>query len=261
MVNRFLRLKKPISKAVIDLEIDHLFDETLVQQAEALKMALEPLSMAVLALSRQDATLLSAEGVLKFLFKELEKANSEIGRKLLDSLKLELGKRRNKILTSLIKFLQNPQINNDEDDFFEQASLHQIIKFAKKEFERLFPNTTMTASEVDDQIPLLPSDSESGSLKERLEGSINDMFSKASPKPNSSSLLAKEFKLAQATGELTPNLIKLYDALKTIKPTSTDSERAFSDAVNFVTKRRCSLGDSSIDALCFLKAYFKKNLQ
>ena len=89
---------------MIDLEIDHLFDETLVQQTEALKMALKPLSIAVLALSRQHATLLSAEGVLKFLYKELEKASSESWQKLLDSLKLELRKRCDKILMSLIKF-------------------------------------------------------------------------------------------------------------------------------------------------------------
>ena len=34
------------------------------------------------------------------------------------------------------------------------------------------------------------------------------------------------------------------------------SERAFSSAGLFVTRLRCSLGDSTIDALCLLRHYF-----
>ena len=48
-----------------------------------------------------------------------------------------------------------------------------------------------------------------------------------------------------------------YDALKTIAPTSVESERSFSAAGLICTKIRTRLNDETIDTLCFLKAYFK----
>lgn len=54
-------------------------------------------------------------------------------------------------------------------------------------------------------------------------------------------------------------LQRAYEFLMTIKPTSVESERAFSAAGLFATKIRSRLGDETLDALCFLKSYFKNN--
>ena len=54
-------------------------------------------------------------------------------------------------------------------------------------------------------------------------------------------------------------LSKLFDALKTIPPSSVESERAFSTTGQFVTKMRTRLNDETVDALVFLKLYHKKN--
>jgi hypothetical protein len=52
----------------------------------------------------------------------------------------------------------------------------------------------------------------------------------------------------------------LFDALKTIKPSSVASERVFSISGNFVSRIRTRLSNRSVDILCFLKSYFlKKN--
>ena len=40
---------------------------------------------------------------------------------------------------------------------------------------------------------------------------------------------------------------------------TAEAERAFSVAGLFVTKLRANLSDKSIDSLCFLKDYLKKN--
>lgn len=56
---------------------------------------------------------------------------------------------------------------------------------------------------------------------------------------------------------LGPNLQKLLSALKCIQPTSTESERVFSLAVNVCTKKRGRLSDQSIDHVVFLKSFFK----
>ena len=55
----------------------------------------------------------------------------------------------------------------------------------------------------------------------------------------------------------TPLLTKLFMALKTIPPSSIESERAFSVTGQYVTKIRSSLGDGSVDALVFLKTHYQ----
>ncbi len=58
-------------------------------------------------------------------------------------------------------------------------------------------------------------------------------------------------------GSKTPQIEKLLNALLTLQATSTESERTFSIAGLFNRKIRCRLSDESIDALVFLKFYFK----
>ena len=54
-----------------------------------------------------------------------------------------------------------------------------------------------------------------------------------------------------------PTLKKLYAAIGSIPPSSVEAERIFSITGSFVTKVRSKLRDDSIDALDFLKKYYK----
>lgn len=47
-----------------------------------------------------------------------------------------------------------------------------------------------------------------------------------------------------------------FNHLLTIKPTSVESERAFSSAGIICTKIRTTLSDTSLDTICLLRAYF-----
>jgi uncharacterized protein YbgA (DUF1722 family) len=67
----------------------------------------------------------------------------------------------------------------------------------------------------------------------------------------------KEMTLYAKTKQRTSTLDKLFDALKTIQATSVTAERNFSAASNIVTKQRNRLLDENINALVFLKGYFK----
>jgi hypothetical protein len=60
-------------------------------------------------------------------------------------------------------------------------------------------------------------------------------------------------------GTRTDNLQKLYNALLTIKPTSTDVERVFSTTNWYCSKIRSRLSDKSLSALVFLKFYYKSH--
>ena len=54
-----------------------------------------------------------------------------------------------------------------------------------------------------------------------------------------------------------PTLEKLYKALMTIPPTSVESERTFSTESFYGNKIRSRLDDESLNALIFLKNFFK----
>ena len=51
-------------------------------------------------------------------------------------------------------------------------------------------------------------------------------------------------------------LQQVNDLLLTIRPTSVESERAFSAAGIILYKLRCRMDDKTLDALCFLRGYF-----
>ena len=53
-------------------------------------------------------------------------------------------------------------------------------------------------------------------------------------------------------------LNKLFLALKSIPPSSVESERVFSITGQYVTKLRTNLHDDTVDALVFLKSFYKK---
>ena len=50
----------------------------------------------------------------------------------------------------------------------------------------------------------------------------------------------------------------LFEALKTIKPTSVEAERAFSAMGFFATKIRNRMGDKTLDGLITMRQFYQK---
>ena len=73
-------------------------------------------------------------------------------------------------------------------------------------------------------------------LKEVMENSINKFLEEPAENITNPKTLRTEFSLFEATHKRTKNLDLLFDALKTIKPSSVPSERVFSIAGNFCVK-------------------------
>lgn len=71
------------------------------------------------------------------------------------------------------------------------------------------------------------------------------------------SILNKEIVLFETTGKRGHYLELAYQYLMTIPPTSVEPERAFSAAGYIGTKIRSRLGDTTLDALLFLRSFFQ----
>lgn len=120
MVERFLRIVDPIKKSLADLNLSFMLSEETIATAQDILDILQPIQVAVETLSRRDTIVLTAEGIMKFLFKSIEKVDSPMANEMINALKQKLGLRRNKVLVSLTKFLHNPNclLNKEADVFF-----------------------------------------------------------------------------------------------------------------------------------------------
>ena len=82
-MERFICLKKCMSKALLDWSIEHDISTTEFLFLNDLKCALEPIKLVVDALCRKDATLPTAEGIFRFLFFDLKKRKLSLAKDLL----------------------------------------------------------------------------------------------------------------------------------------------------------------------------------
>jgi len=262
MVERFLRISGPIKKTLLrELNLGNLWNDNYVEIAKIILATLKPLRITIENLSRADSTLLTAEGALKFLFTTLEKLNTNLSQDLLNAVREEMSKRRDNTIVSLIRLLQNPGCMSitENDSFFDMASKKEIYKLAKTISCRIFvANNSNYAEETGEINSLEEYSTKELSLQQQLNFSIMESLKEIeSPNADKFQTLVKELKIFEANGIRSSNLQNLLDALLTIKPTSTQNERNFSTATDFVTKKRTKMGNSTLDALCFLKHHFK----
>ena len=79
----------------------------------------------------------------------------------------------------------------------------------------------------------------------------NDAFAK---------IIEKEMQLYKINSKDRPKHLELlYKALKTIKPTSVEAERAFSAMGFFVTKLRTRMADETLDGLITMRKFYQKS--
>jgi hypothetical protein len=276
MLTRYVKLRSCIKKTFIDCGAQSAVSDDEFVTVQQLASILEPVKVTSDALCRDDATLISADGALKFLFMKLGDLGSQsnvFSEQLLESLKERIEARRNIPVTSLLHYLHNPEGYNASRTSlgdFPKASRASIHKLAIGLFNRLSfrdpcegESQSAAMQDEDDEdheVEMLDMPEEnlptaSVSLQEQLQKYIDDSLEVTLPDTNLTSL-SLEFKVLENQKKRTANLEHLYQALLTIKPSSVEAERIFSIAGNFATKIRSRLSDRSLCALVFLKKYF-----
>ena len=266
MITRFVQLKNCLIKSSVDLsDFPASFTENDWNLLQSLISLLEPVKMGIEALGRQDATLLSAEGVNKFMLNQVR--NGTVSGTLATALYHELEKyiteRRNHELTNLLKYLTRPDCSHLPTDFaFESMpSRSKIENSIKKIWTRLFASDEEVELQISDNNDSDKNNSDNKGqtpqLHDVLSRSIMEATSSSTPICSTSlSLLRKEMNLFEATKKLPESLRLVKDALETVSPTTVEVERSFSTSGNFVSKIRNRLGDKTIDTLQFLKGYY-----
>lgn len=144
------------------------------------------------------------------------------------------------------------------------ASKKEITEYGISLMNRLFPrdsnsNKTRETSSSSSTTAAeeIQSTSKGASLHERMLSSIksiNPGNNEAQPQ----STAEKIFRDYHISGKRCGLLNKFLDALSTAQPTSTQSERNFSLAASISTKKRLKMKCEKLDAICFLKGYFKR---
>ena len=117
MLERFSEVQKEIKIALISKNIDFPLSKDELDKVNNLCVALKPLKLAIEAFSKQDADLLSSEIVIQFIRKKLDKANTPISQLVKQQFEKRIVERRNINLIHLMKYLLNPDVLNQDDQF------------------------------------------------------------------------------------------------------------------------------------------------
>ena len=107
MIERFLMLYSCIKTSLIELNAIDKICEINITTLKNMLVVLAPLKVAVLALSRKDATLLTCETIVIFLLNKLAEEESELSIKFIEVLLKRINERRNKPMVSILRFLHN----------------------------------------------------------------------------------------------------------------------------------------------------------
>lgn len=283
MLERFQKLKSCIKKSVIDLNLDINFTDADFETVSLTISTLLPVKLAVESLCREDANLLSADTTFKFMFDRLSEIKSSLGKEVISALKKRIFERRTE-LSDLIGYLHKAleddgQITSTEKSDltfnFPRISKSTILKsllgiliqmglWNQNEALEVRSNNTLDVevSETEDDLIEIVDKSENY-MKKKLDEAIFRQLNyvvagkKQENAGDITKCLKKEMSLFEDEGLRGKYLQQVYDLLLTIRPTSVESERAFSAAGVILNKLRCRLNDQTLNALCFLRAHFK----
>ena len=261
MIESVVELKDSLQTVLASVSPMLVFSPDELILLDTLKSILKPITVAQQALCRQDANLLVAEGAYKYLFEKLSSIDHPLAIELYASIKARFIERRPKTLVTLLTYLNNPEsINNkDPDVIFTWASKKEITNLAKNLMKRLFEKDECILQEPCN----LPSEEPTIDMSTELE-----VFIQAATKVNHGvetnkdfKSMSEEMKSFERSGDLTTNLSLLFYALKSIPPSSVDSERAFSTTSAFLSHLRSNMSDKFLDDLLFLNGFFKNERQ
>ena len=106
-VERIIKIKLPVQKALLDLGVQINLSGIEFFQIESITEALSPMKIAIEALCRRDANLITAEATIKFLLDELKKSPSYYSTRILEAIDQRIIQERYTEASVIIQYLHN----------------------------------------------------------------------------------------------------------------------------------------------------------
>ena len=264
MIETILKVKKSVIQTLADLNNGFIITDQDFDTLEMIGKSLKPVKMAAEALCRRDATFLVAEGIFRFLLEQLQRHYQNwLSQALYVAILKRVQERCQRNVVSLIRFLSclSTLTQHDNEPFTMPTRLN-IQKCARSLMLRLFP-----WYQPDDSGPYTDGSSRETDVndnamhQEKMEDQLEQSILLATTQKTGSDdeykSIAKDMLAYKASGKRPKNLDLLMDALESIPPTSVESERIFSITGKILTKQRAKMSDKMLDALVFLKAWYK----
>lgn len=183
--------------------------------------------------------------------------NSYLTENFVSALEKRLQDRRNPEINTLILYLSNYDTLKSNHPL-QMSSKSAAVKYGIKMMKRLFEQgEEQTSSQQISTEEVTPT---SSTLQDRLKMSIGSVEEgNFQIQETSADQFKKAFEQYDRHRVRGPKLDQLFDALCSIQPTSTQSERNFSLASSIATPKRSRISPEKLNAICFLKSYFKNN--
>lgn len=234
MLERTLQIFTPIRQAALIcsdmLLISEFLKENVIAKIERLLNILQPVKHAVQSLSAEDNNLLSSDIILSNCYKDINKIAPEVARQFFE----RIQSRRTICSDVLAMFLGNKTKNL----FYSEPIDSEIMEL----HDKIISLTTKVNQ------PSIPSPSTS------------DIESAKRPKYTvvSSSDFELEIDSFRRKKFIGPKIDVVLKSLLAIKPTSIDSERAFSVCRNIMKFNRVRTGSEKLDKMLFVNQNFNK---
>lgn len=141
MMERFLKLKNPIQKAIIDLKLQINFSVSEFDLISRTVSALLPVKLAVEALCRRDSNLLTANATINFMLQSLKEQHTSLSEELYITLKNRTEERHTEI-ENVLRYLHNYNYFKNENKKEEKRLTNSnLIKFIVNFLKMFYPQT------------------------------------------------------------------------------------------------------------------------
>jgi hypothetical protein len=259
MLERFSLLKTSIQKALIDLNHPVRSEDPDFDLLTKIVDVLTPIKLTLEALCRRDANLCTTDAALEFLLKQLSSKKSALANKMKTSLVERIKQRRSIALSGVLNYLQNPRRDELLSNLEGIKQIKSIVERLSSQDKNETKEEERSGSQTDDETK----QHTQLTLKEKLQLDIDKSMESPDPEVRNESGLVnsirREMNLFENGGVRGYHLELAYKYLLSIPPTSVEPEQVFSAAAYVGNKLRSRLGNETLDALIFLRMYFRNS--
>lgn len=255
MLTRFYELRKSIDLALLILDKNDDTETVSKQEYQLIQSIIEvltPLENCVKSICRKECTLYEAHLSIEVSFDELNQLENPLATDLMHYLIEKITPRFSEIYYAQL-YLEDISLINRPKYFHSMPPKMEIVRTIydiitkNKNFE--YPESN--SSECD----FLSSPESTDTFYDKIEAKKQ----KANVwKRSIEDQLADEISIYENSGVLGKLLQTALKISKTVRPTTTDCERAFSVAGYFCNTLRSKLSHSTLSNLCMLKDYFNR---